>query len=105
MGKTLTSLSIFRMSKLACSRCRVCQASKQSLISKTHVIVVMECITDWKDCERFMISRDRKRCCIVIPTGIGSDYVKKCKGEPLTFVDAKLNTPHLTHTQKLVRDF
>ena len=58
---------------------------------------------DGKDCENFWKSKDRNEGCKVIPTGIGSDYVKFCPDEVPTFVEVKDGCHDISPTQKATR--
>jgi len=58
----------------------------------------------WKKCEDMWKEIDRNRGCKIIPTGIGSDYLRICKNEKPTFVEVKDGLHDISPTQKTTRD-
>lgn len=57
----------------------------------------------WKKCETDKMAADKARGCTIIPTGIGSDYAKFCKGEKPALVEVKSGTGKLTSAQKITK--
>lgn len=53
-----------------------------------------------RKCEITKISQDENRGCVIIPTGIGSDYARFCPSEKPTLVEVKKGCGSLTPTQK-----
>jgi len=58
---------------------------------------------DWRKCETVKMAADRDRGCTIIPTGIGSDYARFCKGERPALVEVKSGTGKLTRAQKITK--
>lgn len=59
---------------------------------------------DWKKCEDAWKEIDRNLGCKIIPTGIGSDYLKICPDQKATFVEVKDGCHDISKTQKMTRD-
>ncbi len=57
----------------------------------------------WKICEDTKKQQDKERDCAIIPTGIGSDYLRLCPGEKPTFVEVKDGCGPLTKTQSATK--
>ena len=58
---------------------------------------------DWKKCEDTWKKIDHDRGCKIIPTGIGSDYLRVCPDEKPTFVEVKDGCHDISPTQKATR--
>ena len=58
---------------------------------------------NWKKCEDAWKAYDKSRDCKVIPTGIGSDYLRICPDETPTFVEVKDGCHDISKTQKSTR--
>ncbi len=59
---------------------------------------------DGKDCENLWKTHAKNEGCKVIPTGIGSDYVKFCPDEAPVFVEVKDGCHDISPMQKITRD-
>jgi len=59
---------------------------------------------NWKKCEDSWKNYDLSRGCKVVPTGKGSDYLRICPGEKLTFVEVKDGCHSISKTQSSTRE-
>ena len=57
----------------------------------------------WEKCEIEKKEQDKNRGCGIIPTGIGSDYLRICPGEKPTLVEVKDGCGSLTRTQRATK--
>ncbi len=60
---------------------------------------------DWQKCERQRMQTDKARGCKIVKTGLGSDYLRLCKGEKPTFVEVKSGSGRKTTLQKATERF